>query len=148
HHIASRDKGLASPKWHPVMWGALISAVAIVLLGAGGLPILQTMTLLASMPFAVLMIFLMVSLWKALNNDANYFATAVNPSSIFWSGDHWRERLGHMMNQTKEVDIITFMNTTALPAMQELKNELNDKSNMDVDIRCLLPHDEPSVELV
>ena len=97
------------------MWGLLISAVAIVLLGAGGLPILQTMTLIASLPFAVLMIFMMVSLWKALNNDAKYFATAVNPGSIFWSGDHWRERLGQMMNQTQEVDIIKFMKNTALP---------------------------------
>ena len=44
NNIASRDKGLASPKWQSVMWGVLISAVAIVLLGAGGLPILQTMT--------------------------------------------------------------------------------------------------------
>ena len=35
------------------MWGVLISAVAIVLLGAGGLPILQTMALIASLPFAV-----------------------------------------------------------------------------------------------
>ena len=94
------------------MWGVLISAVAIVLLGAGGWSILQTMTLIASLPFAVLMIFMMVSLWKALNNDANYFATAVNPSSIFWSGDHWRERLGQMMNQTQEVDIIKFMKNT------------------------------------
>ena len=57
NNIASRDKGLASPKWQSVMWGVLISAVAIVLLGAGGLPILQTMTLIASLPFAVLMIF-------------------------------------------------------------------------------------------
>ena len=116
----------------------LISAVAIVLLGAGSLPILQTMTLIASLPFAVLMIFMMVSLWKALNNDAKCFATAVNPGSIFWSGDHWRERLGQMMNQTQEVDIIKFMKNTALPAMQELKDELTEKYNMDVEIRCLL----------
>jgi transporter, betaine/carnitine/choline family len=148
NNIASRDKGLASPKWQSVMWGVLISAVAIVLLGAGGLPILQTMTLIASMPFAVLMIFMMVSLWKALNNDAKYFATTVNPGSIFWSGDHWRERLGQMMNQTQEADIIKFMKNTVLPAMQELKNELTEKYNMDVEIRCLLQQDEPSVELV
>ena len=116
----------------------MISAVAIVLLGAGGLPILQTMTLIASLPFAVLMIFMMVFLWKALNNDAKYFATTVNLSSIFWSGEHWRERLGQMMNQTQEVDIIKFMKNTALPAMQELKDELTEKYNMDVEIRCLL----------
>lgn len=53
-----------------------------------------------------------------------------------------------MMNQTQEVDIIKFMKNTALPAMQELKNELTEKYNMDVEIRCLLQQDEPSVELV
>lgn len=53
-----------------------------------------------------------------------------------------------MMNQTQEVDIIKFMKNTALPAMQELKDELTEKYNMDVEIRCLLQQDEPSVELV
>ena len=131
------------------MWGVLISAVAIVLLGAGGLPILQTMTLIASLPFAVLMIFMMVSLWKALNNDANYFCNRRQSEQYFLVGANiGGERLGQMMNQTQEVDIIKFMKNTALPAMQELKDELTEKYNMDVEIRCLLQQDEPSVELV
>lgn len=40
-----------------------------------------------------------------------------------------------MMNQTQEVDIIKFIKNTALPAMQELKDELTEKYNMDVEIR-------------
>ena len=75
------------------MWGVLISAVAIVLLGAGGLPILQTMTLIASLPFAVLMIFMMVSLWKALNIFCNrrqsgqYFLVGRSLEGTPWPND-------------------------------------------------------------
>ena len=38
-----------------------------------------------------------------------YFDTKVNPTSIFWTGDKWKERLRQMMKpKRKEKDIFTF----------------------------------------
>ena len=37
NNIASRDKSLAAPRWQAVMWGILMSVVAIVLMQSGGL---------------------------------------------------------------------------------------------------------------
>ena len=148
NNIASRDKSLVSPRWQAVMWGVLMSVVAIVLMQSGGLANLQAMTLLVALPFAILMLLMCFSLWKGLNADKKYFDTKVNPTSIFWTGDKWKERLEQMMNQTQEKDILRFLKHTVLPAMRELRQELISKYDLSVQINTLFDQDEPAVELV
>ena len=148
NNIASRDKSLAAPRWQTVMWGVLMSVVAIVLMQSGGLANLQAMTLLVALPFAMLMLLMCFSLWKGLNADKKYFDTKVNPTSIFWTGDKWKERLEQMMNQTQEKDILRFLKHTVLPAMRELRQELISKYELSVQINTLFEQDEPAVELV
>ena len=148
NNIASRDKSLAAPRWQAVMWGILMSVVAIVLMQSGGLANLQVMTLLVALPFAMLMLLMCFSLWKGLNADKKYFDTKVNPTSIFWTGDKWKERLEQMMNQTQEKDILRFLKHTVLPAMRELRQELIGKYDLSVQINTLFDQDEPAVELV
>ena len=148
NNIASRDKSLAAPRWQAVMWGVLMSTVAIVLMQSGGLANLQAMTLLVALPFAMLMLLMCFSLWKGLNADKKYFDTKVNPTSIFWTGDKWKERLEQMMNQTQEKDILRFLKHTVLPAMRELRQELIGKYELSVQINTLFDQDEPAVELV
>ena len=148
NNIASRDKSLVAPRWQAVMWGVLMSVVAIVLMRSGGLANLQAMTLLVALPFAMLMLLMCFSLWKGLNADKKYFDTKVNPTSIFWTGDKWKERLEQMMNQTQEKDILRFLKHTVLPAMRELRQELIGKYELSVQINTLFEQDEPAVELV
>ena len=148
NNIASRDKSLVAPRWQAVMWGILMSVVAIVLMQSGGLANLQAMTLLVALPFAMLMLLMCFSLWKGLSADKKYFDTKVNPTSIFWTGDKWKERLEQMMNQTQEKDILRFLKHTVLPAMRELRQELISKYELSVQINTLFDQDEPAVELV
>ena len=148
NNIASRDKSLVAPRWQAVMWGVLMSVVAIVLMQSGGLANLQAMTLLVALPFAMLMLLMCFSLWKGLSADKKYFDTKVNPTSIFWTGDKWKERLEQMMNQTQEKDILRFLKHTVLPAMRELRQELIGKYDLSVQINTLFDQDEPAVELV
>lgn len=148
NNIASRDKSLTAPRWQAVMWGVLMSVVSIVLMQSGGLANLQAMTLLVALPFAMLMLLMCFSLWKGLNADKKYFETKVNPTSIFWTGDKWKERLEQMMNQTQEKDILRFLKHTVLPAMRELRQELIGKYELSVQINTLFEQDEPAVELV
>ena len=148
NNIASRDKSLTAPRWQAVMWGVLMSVVSIVLMQSGGLANLQAMTLLVALPFAMLMLLMCFSLWKGLNADKKYFDTKVNPTSIFWTGDKWKERLEQMMNQTQEKDILRFLKHTVLPAMRELRQELIGKYDLSVQINTLFDQDEPAVELV
>ncbi len=148
NNIASRDKSLTAPRWQAVMWGVLMSVVSIVLMQSGGLANLQAMTLLVALPFAMLMLLMCFSLWKGLSADKKYFDTKVNPTSIFWTGDKWKERLEQMMNQTQEKDILRFLKHTVLPAMRELRQELIGKYDLSVQINTLFDQDEPAVELV
>lgn len=148
NNIASRDKSLSSPRWQAVMWGVLMSVVAITLMGMGGLSTLQTMTLIVALPFAMLMLVMCLSLWKGLSADKKYFETKTTPSSMFWSGDKWKDRLSQMLNQTQEKDIIKFLKHTALPAMRELRQELIGVHNLEVEIVQLFDNDEPSVEFI
>ncbi|MFB0833158.1 BCCT family transporter [Arthrobacter halodurans] len=64
------SRGRQDP-WTPlvILWAVLTGAVAAVLLYVGGLPALQTFTILASTPFVVIIIGLCVSLYADLRRD-------------------------------------------------------------------------------
>lgn len=134
NNIAARDKSLSAPRWQALMWGVLITIIAVTLLGVGGLSALQTMTLIVALPFAILMLIMCVSLWKGITADQKYFETKITPTAAFWTGDNWRDRLDQMLNQTQEKDILRFLKYTALPAMRELRKELVDVHNLDVEV--------------
>src|SRR6056297_2278250 len=55
-----------------IIWGLLQSALAAILLLAGGLEALQTGSIVAAFPFIFVMIFAMCSIVKALKNDEEY----------------------------------------------------------------------------
>ncbi|RDE88499.1 BCCT family transporter [Aggregatibacter aphrophilus] len=148
NNIASRDKSLSAPRWQAIMWGLLMSIVAIVLMRSGGLPILQTMTLIVALPFMLLMLIMCVSLWKGLNADQKYFTTKVTPTSVYWNGENWQERLEQILNQTQEQDILKFLKRTALPAMRELRQELIGKYGLSVHINTYFEQTEPAVEFI
>lgn len=148
NNIASRDKSLVSPKWQTVMWGVLMVFLALALMSAGGLGALQTMTLVVALPFAMLMLLMCVSLWKGLMADRKYFTTQVTPTSIFWTGDKWKYRLGQMLNPTQQQDVMIFLQQTVLPAMHELKNELSQTYELEVDIVERFNDEQVSLEFV
>lgn len=148
NNITSRDKGLSAPRWQAVMWGVLMSAVAVLLMRSGGLGNLQSMTLIVSLPFALLMLIMCFSLWKGLSADKKYFETRVNPTSVFWTGGKWKERLVQIMSQTQEQDILKFLKHTASPAMHELQRELSEEYGLSVRVDKMFHQDEPAIEFV
>ncbi|WGE62818.1 BCCT family transporter [Actinobacillus equuli subsp. haemolyticus] len=148
NNIASRDKSLSAPRWQAVMWGVLMSAVAITLLTTGGLANLQTMTLITALPFSILMAIMCVSLWFGLSADKKYFEVKLTPTSVLWTGDKWRDYLSQMLNQTEEKDVNRFLKKTALPAMRTLRRELIAEYGLSVDVNAYFEQDEPAVELV
>jgi glycine betaine transporter len=64
------SRGTLNPKaWNVAMWGALTGAAAAVALLFGGLEGLQTVAILAGAPFALIMIGMVYSLFKALRAE-------------------------------------------------------------------------------
>jgi glycine betaine transporter len=64
------SKGVLNPaNSTKIIWGVLQSSIAAVLLWSGGLNGLQTASIVAALPFAVIMVFMVVSLSKSLNEE-------------------------------------------------------------------------------
>jgi glycine betaine transporter len=56
-----------------VIWGVLLTAIALVLLYSGGLQALQNTMIIAALPFSIVMVLMTISLIKALNKEAKEF---------------------------------------------------------------------------
>jgi glycine betaine transporter len=52
-----------------IIWGILVSGIAISLLLAGGIKAVQTATIVFALPFALVIILMVLSLWRALRVD-------------------------------------------------------------------------------
>ncbi|KKK38056.1 glycine/betaine ABC transporter permease [Mesobacillus campisalis] len=57
------------PLFAKMVWGALMSAIAAVLLYAGGLEALQTASLVAALPFTVILLLMMFAIGKLLRKE-------------------------------------------------------------------------------
>ncbi|PKR77089.1 glycine/betaine ABC transporter permease [Halalkalibacillus sediminis] len=60
---------LNPPMFLKLVWGVLISAIAAVLLLAGGLDALQTASLVAALPFTVIMLIMLAGIFKMLKKE-------------------------------------------------------------------------------
>ncbi len=65
-----------------VVWGVLVSAVAVSLLIAGGLKGVQSAAIVAALPFAVVIVLLCVSLHRALAREWLAHEQAARASSL------------------------------------------------------------------
>ncbi len=131
--IATKDSP-RSPKWQKIVMGFLLALLALVLLNAGGLDALQTMTLITAVPFAIIIFLFIVSLTKALMIDKTYFDQYYPAYTASWSGGFWKDRLKQMVGFTADKTVDKFIKTTAREAFEELKEEF-DNQGIKVKIR-------------
>lgn len=116
-----------SPKWQLVFWGGLLALLALVLLNAGGLQSLQTMTLITALPFSIIMLLFCYCLVRALAIDSNYYATGFSPATSYWSGEFWKARLQHILSFRNQEAVSDFLRQTVQPAFEELAGEFKRK---------------------
>ena len=123
-----------APVWQRIYWCALSGTTAALLLLAGGLTALQTVTLASALPFAVIMILLVLGLLKGMKADMHRldrrraYATPAPGSEV-----SWRKRLSAIMHTPRKEDAQRFIEQVAGPAMHEVAEELK-KRGLDVDI--------------
>ena len=67
----STDAAGDPPLSRKLVWGIAIALIAAVLLLAGGLEALQGMITIAALPFALLMVLVMISLYRVLDAEHN-----------------------------------------------------------------------------
>lgn len=67
--MLSSDGSLTPPVSKRVVWGVLQALIATVLLLSGGIQSIQNIAIIFALPFSVTIIFMCISLYKALNSD-------------------------------------------------------------------------------
>ncbi len=67
--MMSRGGDPNPPARTKLVWGVLIAGIAISLLLAGGIDAVQTATILFALPFALVIVLMVIALWRALRED-------------------------------------------------------------------------------
>lgn len=117
-----------------LFWVILMVVLACALLYSGGLSALQTMTLIITLPFCLIMLVLCLGVWKGLLVDNQYFSKKFTHSSRYWKGKDWREQLNKVIVNHTENDVQTFIQKTAKPAFHLFALELKSYG-VSVDIQ-------------
>lgn len=119
-----------TPLWQRVYWAAGEGVVAAVLLLAGGLGALQTMTIASALPFAVVLLVATYGLIKALRVDLykrESLQLNVQPMGSAASSGSWKERLHSIIDYPSQDVVVRYIEDTVRPAMEEIASELNGK---------------------
>ncbi|MGV8814810.1 MAG: BCCT family transporter [Gelidibacter sp.] len=122
--IATKNSSKSS-KLQIALWGVLLAIISLVLLNAGGLDALQSMTLITALPFSVIMILFIVSLVKALRIDYKYYDRDFSATTDLWSSDTWEDKLNQIVTFKNRSAIDNFINTTVKMAFEEMKAVLS-----------------------
>ncbi len=126
-----------TPLWQRVYWAVAVGVVSAVLLYAGGLSALQTMTIAAALPFAVVLLIAIFGLFKALQVEAykreSLLVLAGTPQHND-SDKNWKERLENIVTFPHEKAVRHYINTIVKPALTEVGNEFNAQQ-FDIDIQ-------------
>jgi len=120
--IATKNARI-SPKWQTIGWGVLLGGLALLLLKAGGLEALQSMTLITALPFSIIMLLFIVSLVKALSVDRSYYEQEFSVTTIPWTGTSWKKRLKQIVSYKDKATVAYFMDTVVKAALFELQEE-------------------------
>ncbi|MGJ1204314.1 BCCT family transporter [Sphingobacterium lactis] len=122
NNIATQN-ATKSPKWQIILWGALLAILSLLLLNAGGLDALQSMTLITALPFSIIMLLFIVSLIKGLRIDRSYYRREFSASAIPWSGEIWKQRLKQIVTFRDKATVDRFIATKVKAAFVELQAE-------------------------
>ncbi|OYU08329.1 MAG: beta-aspartyl-peptidase [Pseudomonas sp. PGPPP1] len=122
-----------APHWLRIFWSAVITLVTIGLLFAGNFEAMQTMVVLAGLPFSVVLIFFMFGLHKAMRQDV---AIEQEQAQLAERGRRgFSERLTALDLQPSQGTVQRFMDKHVTPALEEAAVALRDQG---LEVQTLL----------
>ena len=118
-----------TPAIQRLYWCVLIGAVASVLMLAGGLKALQTVTVASALPFTLVMLLLVWGLIRGMNADLEFRAgrRAMGPVARAASAPPWQRRLALMLNSPTRADVRSFIANDITQALTAVADELTAK---------------------
>ncbi|WP_019672028.1 choline BCCT transporter BetT [Psychrobacter lutiphocae] len=124
------SRGLTSdadaPVWLRLFWAAATGLITLGLLFAGGFTSLQSVSVIAGLPFSVILVLYMIAMWKSLKEEGNKRkASAVDTANVLNNGKSWKARLQRIVSFPNKKQVQRFLDNVVLSAMQEVESELN-----------------------
>lgn len=118
-----------TPAWQRVFWAVLEGVLAAVLLLAGGLNALQTMTVASALPFAVIMLVAMGGMWRALIIEGHRETSlrAHMAANRHMTASQWRNRLSGIMDFPDRELVTSFIRDKVMDAMKEVEAEMRER---------------------
>ena len=126
-----------TPVWQRIYWAVSVGVVAAILLAAGGLNALQTMTIVSAFPFAIVLIFALYGLLKALRvegykRESMQFAT--QPALPDDTTESWKKRLKTIVDFPNKSTVDRYLGDQVKIAFDAIAEEFR-ASNLKVTIR-------------
>lgn len=114
-----------TPVWQRVFWASTEGLIAAVLLLAGGLSALQTMTIATALPFAIIMLLSAWGLWRALVIEGHRESSLKrrHPEGTPGPGS-WQQRLARLIRFPDHSEASRFLDDVVHPALRELGDGL------------------------
>jgi choline/glycine/proline betaine transport protein len=133
-----------TPIWQRVYWAAGEGIVASILILAGGLAALQTMTIASALPFSLVLLVATYGLIKALRLDiakkeSLQYSTTLGSSTS--NPEDWDKRLNNIVNYPTKKNVRRFLEKVAKPALEDVANVLR-KNEFDVEVTLNDTHDK------
>ena len=124
------------PVWQRIFWAVFEGVVASILLLAGGLEALQTMTIISAFPMIFMILIGAYALLKSLRADHQLLNSVKNhTTSIQYTQANttWKQRLDSLVSHPERKEINNFLSEVVTPGLIELKDEMI-KKGLEVDI--------------
>ena len=136
------SKGLGSgddaPVWLRLFWAAATGLITLGLLFSGGFSALQSVSVAAGLPFSLVLVIYMIAMAYSLRQEGNKRkASTIDMAPALAPGHSWRDRLNRILDFPTRQQVLRFMGTTLLPAMKDVKQELEKQG-----VTTHVSHDE------
>jgi len=129
-----KDADSDGPSWLRIFWAMATGLLTLAMLLVGGVPTLQSATVIMGLPFSVVLLFIMLGLYKALRVETALAASfraglpSVLSSRANSAGQDarrgWRQRLSRAMSYPGRRQAQRFVEDVARPALEEVRGEL------------------------
>lgn len=142
-----------TPLWQRLYWVVGVGLIAAILLLAGGLGALQTLTIASALPFSIVLLIATYGLIMALRVDIakrDSLQMNVAPTPPASADGNWKERLHNIVDYPSKSVVSRYIQSVARPACEEVAEELkaqelhalveNEKDNDRV--RLIVRHGE------
>lgn len=128
--------------WLRIFWASITGVLTIGMLLVGGIPALQSASVIMGLPFAFVIAFTMAGFYKEISQDAKNMAlrpAGYRPpvgvsSNVMLASASWHEWLAQIFGTVSPAQAQNYLDRVVYPALETLVGEMNKQGDFSVRI--------------